>query len=114
MSTYRFEQDKQDGTGRLNLIGGVTIEGTSHLRDLFIEIINKSDNLVLDLSEVEECDFAFLQLCCSLFKTAAALNKTLTFYDNDNIKVQNLITASGFMNIKGFEIVPRMKENNNV
>ncbi len=114
MNEHRFEKDELSRKGSLKLSGELTIQGASDLRELFIETLNKTDELVVDLSEVEEFDLACLQLCFSLSKTAVALNKSVTFSDNGNRRVQNLINTSGFMNKKEFSRVSSRKEKENV
>jgi len=50
--------------------GELSIQCADDLHRLFTESIGRDVDLVLDLSEVQTCDTAALQLICSLRKTA--------------------------------------------
>jgi anti-anti-sigma regulatory factor len=54
----------------LKLTGELTIRDVDELRRLFTSVLNRNSKLVVDFSEVEDCDAAALQLICSLQKTA--------------------------------------------
>lgn len=65
---------KSDG-GVLEIGGILNIETADSLRDLLFENLSLQSGIVLDLSAVEECDTAALQVLLACEKSAAASGK---------------------------------------
>ena len=61
----------------LKLSGELTIRRADELHRLFVEAAGQEGGLVLDLSGVEQCDAAGLQLICALRKTLAGRGSSL-------------------------------------
>jgi anti-anti-sigma factor len=59
----------------LNIAGTLDISVAEELRDALVEFIEASSKPVVDLSGVDGCDTAALQLLCSAQKTAERCNK---------------------------------------
>ena len=57
---------------RIRLTGEITIRNAAELRRRFTDALDRKADLVADLSTVESCDAAGLQLICSSRKTATA------------------------------------------
>lgn len=63
--------------GVLRLAGGLGICETEQLHRTLVEALNKASSLTLDLSEVETCDTAALQLLYSARITAERSGKSI-------------------------------------
>ena len=59
----------------LKISGSVEITGAKELQDGLRDFIDGTSRAILDLSEVDSCDTAFLQLLCSARKTAERSGK---------------------------------------
>lgn len=59
-------------TGPLKISGTLDIYTVDTLRDVLAEHVKQQTALLLDLSEVDGCDVAGLQLLCSAHKSAEA------------------------------------------
>jgi len=53
----------------LKLSGELTIRRADELHKLFVQAAGQTGDVVLDLSEIDACDAAALQLICALRKT---------------------------------------------
>ncbi len=75
-----MEQSKERpaANGRWQWQGEMTIQRVVELRQELMQALERTDRLLIDLSEVTEIDPACLQLLCSGHRTATALNKELT------------------------------------
>jgi anti-anti-sigma factor len=68
-----FEQDKTTGT--LKIAGHMRIDEVDSLKSALSQYVLNEPRLALDLSAVEYCDAAGLQLLLAAEKTAAHLHK---------------------------------------
>ena len=68
---------KNTPDGLLKLEGALHISTADELRNVLAEVLARAPELALDLSEVDACDTAALQLLCSARRSAAQLNKQL-------------------------------------
>lgn len=73
--TAQFNLD--ENSAALRIQGPLTISSVEELHEVLTRYASREPNLVLDLSGVETCDAAGLQLLCSLRRSAAALGKRL-------------------------------------
>jgi len=66
-----------ESEGVLKFSGTLDIYAVDAARDVLIQHVQNNPRLILDLSEVEECDVAGLQLLFSVRKTIESLCKSL-------------------------------------
>lgn len=66
----RFSKQEKEGCALVKVEGEFSIYEASALRDIFLECFDKYNGLILDLSDVTECDTAGIQLLCSARLTA--------------------------------------------
>ena len=66
----RLSKEEKDGCAFVKIDGEFSIYEASTLRGEFLECFNKYNGLILDLSDVTECDTAGIQLLCSARLTA--------------------------------------------
>jgi anti-anti-sigma factor len=74
MSEMKFIKRIESGT--LCLEGELEIYEAEPLRDVLLEYLNASQDLVLDLEKVTACDMAGAQLLCSTRYSAAQAGKS--------------------------------------
>ena len=66
----RISKEEKDGCAYVKIEGEFSIYEASTLRNEFLECFNNYNGLILDLSNVTECDTAGIQLLCSARLTA--------------------------------------------
>lgn len=68
----------ESGSG-LHISGNLSVETAEELRAALLDVLAAASDVSLDLSAVEACDTAALQLFCSAGKTAQARGIRLEF-----------------------------------
>jgi anti-anti-sigma factor len=75
----RITTSQDDGGSRLKISGALDVDAAAELQCALIGWIGESSRLYLDLSEVDACDAAGLQILKSAQKTVGASAKKLMF-----------------------------------
>ena len=75
----------------LHISGNLSIETAEELRAAMLDPLAAASDISLDLSAVEACDTAALQLLCSACKTAQARGKRLEFVGMPDAVVQTAL-----------------------
>ena len=70
---------KGESAGVLKISGTLSIETAEELRAALLDIVGGAPNTTLDLSAVDACDTAALQVFCSARKTAQGRGQNLEF-----------------------------------
>jgi len=73
-----FHIEDQDNTRTLTIMGSLTIQDASHLRDLLLEAFSDAKDLFIDLSYTELIDLACQQILCSAHKTFYKSGKAIS------------------------------------
>ncbi len=73
-----FTKQEKEGKAFVKIKGAMSIEEAAELGKALLESITENSGLELDLSEVDDCDTAGIQLLCSAGKTARASKKTFS------------------------------------
>jgi ABC-type transporter Mla MlaB component len=81
----------------LSLKGRLTLQHIFNLKAELGAALNKVDRLIIDLGEAEEVDLSFLQLLCSVHRTAIALNKSLALAGKHPKEFTQILKGSGFI-----------------
>ena len=68
------EKDKS-GNVRIKLEGGLTAYEVSEVKELLQRKLAENRGIILDISDLNNCDTLGIQLICSTGKTAAGTNK---------------------------------------
>jgi anti-anti-sigma factor len=68
---------KDQSGSALHISGNLSVETAEELRAALLDVLAAASDVSLDLSAVEACDTAALQVFCSACKTAGARGKTL-------------------------------------
>ncbi len=82
----------------LNFKESLTIWNALKIKEMIINTLNNCTSLTLNIKDVEEYDFSFLQILLSLIKTSEMQGKEITI-ENIHPDLKNLIIESGFINI---------------
>jgi anti-anti-sigma regulatory factor len=70
--------DETGKQGILHLSGSLTIERIQEVKEYLQESLKLVNNLVIDHSEAEEFDLAYIQLLYSCYKTSQLMQKNFT------------------------------------
>lgn len=82
----------KDESGSVLKIGGnLSIETTEELRAALLDLLAAASDISVDLSGVEACDTAALQVLCSSGKTAVGRGKKLGFLGMPDAVVQTAL-----------------------
>jgi ABC-type transporter Mla MlaB component len=81
--------------------GNLTIENAAELNTLLMESLNRMDYLHLAFANVTEVDISFLQLLCSLHRTAIKEKKNLVLDDQRPEPLRQAVLAAGFVRQEG-------------
>jgi anti-anti-sigma regulatory factor len=76
--------------------GRCTVEQMQELSGQLAEAIERSEQVVLDLTAVQACDVSLLQLLCSAGKTASRKGKKLVLHQPVPESIRSLSIESGF------------------
>lgn len=92
---YKLKSNRTKQITELILYGDLTIRTAAELKEGFLKAIAKKKDILIDLSDGEEFDFAFLQLLISFDKTIADGNLKVTIKNKLNQSYADLIHNSG-------------------
>ncbi len=84
-----------DNRVRLTLRGPVTVAAVAEFRRELLAALQRTSSLVLDLSEAEEVDLAFLQLLFAASRQCASRMGKLELSDSQNGIVDQAVTRAG-------------------
>jgi anti-anti-sigma factor len=94
--------DFKEQEGQIELIfrGEATIQNVAEIKELLLSLQSKGTNLVLNLDELSGVDVPFLQLLCSLHRTAACAGQQLKLTGSVDEEVLTVIDAAGYQRDK--------------
>ncbi len=99
MADFKIEQ--LDKKKILSINGSVTIENANALKKVLIDLMDQTDSLLINISDISEVDVTFLQLLCSAHKTMISRNRTLTISERCPESFHKTISNSGYSQHKG-------------
>ncbi len=70
-----FTKQEKEGKAIVKIKGAMSVEEAAELGRALLEGITENSGLEIDLSEVDDCDTAGIQLLCSTGKTARESKK---------------------------------------
>ena len=73
--------NNDDATGVLKIAGTLDIEGANSLREALLDCFLHQSEVTLNLSEVDICDTAALQVLLAAQKRAAVIGKAFRIYE---------------------------------
>ncbi len=88
---------EQSGTaGVLNLEGALTIQQAGDLKDALLRSLSSAEQVSLHLEKVTDIDIAGLQILCSAYRTARAMNKSLILAGGLSDALKKAVDDSGY------------------
>jgi anti-anti-sigma regulatory factor len=96
-----FKIEHSDKKKILTINGSVTIKNVGALKKVLIDMIDQTDNLIINIAEISDVDITFLQLLCSAHKTLLRNNKSLTISESCPESFRKTINKSGYSQHKG-------------
>lgn len=89
---------EKDGNKTILILSGeLTIESASELKNAFVQILENTDHVFLDLKNVTEIDLSGLQLLCSAHRTSLHLKKSLGLADGYPQALSRAVEESGYL-----------------
>ncbi len=85
----------------VNLKGELTIQHVGELKAVFLDTLEKSEHLVVNIAEKAEIEFSCLQLFCSLHKEAVKRQKDIELFYRGNQSFKDLALHAGYFRRTG-------------
>ncbi len=79
----------------------LTIAGATEIRNLVKEALDDSQSLEVNGENAVEVDVTFLQLMCSLHRTALSLNKSVSLVAASNPALEKAVVDNGYRRARG-------------
>ncbi|MBF0545021.1 MAG: STAS domain-containing protein [Candidatus Riflebacteria bacterium] len=103
---YSFKkiEDPSSKTGdswKLEFTGELVLSQANEIKKILLEALGKYENLVIDLSQVSALDVSFLQLLCSMHKSAIKAGKIVKLDSKMSQIVREVISLAGFERTTG-------------
>lgn len=93
----QFELKGDGPEGILALSGEWTIENAAELKTVFLDAMERYEELALDCTGVERADLIFLQTVCAAQAELQTRGRNLTAQGHLSAAVEELALAAGFM-----------------
>jgi ABC-type transporter Mla MlaB component len=91
---YNLEFDELKSTAVVKFYGDSTVDTVSEVRYMLLETLKRSDEIVIDVSSVENIDVVFLQLLTALHQNASS--KKCMIEHSGNESYLNKVYSCGF------------------
>lgn len=88
-------------TMTLTLSGELTVQQAATIKEKLETLLNKTDHLVLEFSNVTRVDLAILQLLCSAHRMSVKLDKRFSFGAVLPAVIRDAILQNGFQRNEG-------------
>ncbi|MBF0406307.1 MAG: hypothetical protein HQM10_03050 [Candidatus Riflebacteria bacterium] len=95
------EDGADKGAVRLELSGDASVACASKVKDIFLETLEKSDNITICPEKITTLDISFFQLLCAFHKSALKNRKKLKLDQNLPAGFVELVRLSGFEREQG-------------
>ncbi|MBF0428149.1 MAG: STAS domain-containing protein [Magnetococcales bacterium] len=93
---FHFTMDAAKTTGQLSLTGDMTIRNATDFKEALSNAMDQSQQLELNLSEVERVDLTTLQILCAANRTCLRQNKKLTIVGSIPNILRETVQQAGF------------------
>lgn len=94
MQGFTFELS--GAAGVLTLEGALTIQRAGDMRDALLRSLSSAEQVSLNLEQVTDLDVAGLQVLCSAYRTAQAMNKGLLLAGGPSEAFKKAVSDSGY------------------
>ena len=99
-----FAVEHMDKKKIVTIKGSLTIEHAKELKDILLEMKGHSDNIVVNLANVEALDATCLQVLCSAHKTYLQENKVFEISTKCSELFNKTVRNSGYAQHKGCKL----------
>jgi ABC-type transporter Mla MlaB component len=93
--------DKKTKSGSLVLSDELTVAQAGAIREALSESLGKVSSLTVDITGASEVDLSFLQLMCSVHRTATKKDKLITLAGRSNKAMQKAVTETSYRRTVG-------------
>jgi len=103
MKSKTFKINKKaakDATSvKVTLSGELSIQNIADIKDELIVLLEKYDQVLIETRQVDSFDIACVQIFYALSRSAAHLNKEISYEISLPKEIENVITHSGLQNL---------------
>ena len=85
----------------ITLEGDLTLPRAEEIKNLFVKALEGGGALALAFGPVQEVDLSFLQLCCSLHRSAVNRKKTVRIEGAAPKALRETAEAAGYLRLAG-------------
>lgn len=78
-----YSIEKSDGTLTIKMSDDVNIQSIGELKNVFTDLLNKGDNIIIDNTDVSSIDLTYYQLLVSFLKLSESQNKRVLIKNNN-------------------------------
>ena len=96
-----LKNNKKRGSVTVLLPEDLTVGRVTEIRSLLKEALDESQNLEVNTENAAEVDLTFLQLMCSLHRTALSLNKSVRLTAPSNPALEKAVADNGYRRARG-------------
>jgi ABC-type transporter Mla MlaB component len=93
------EATKNSQSVRVTLSGELSIQNIVDIKDELISLLEKYDQVSIETKQVESFDIACVQIFYALSRSAAHLNKEISYKITLPAEIENVINHSGLQNL---------------
>ncbi|MBF0307937.1 MAG: STAS domain-containing protein [Magnetococcales bacterium] len=91
-----FSMNEGSDQGSLVLVDDVLVQHAQELRNAFIDAMQKTDHLVLDLGRVDRVDVAALQVLCAGHRAILSSGKRISLAGEPSRAFMEVVHLAGF------------------
>ena len=96
-----FSLDESGAVGTLRLSGSLTIQQALPLKEILLQAVAESKQLIIHLDQIENMDLTALQLLCAAHRDLLKSGKTVTCEGSVPEVVHRVVRESGFVGCAG-------------
>ncbi|MBF0213264.1 MAG: STAS domain-containing protein [Magnetococcales bacterium] len=98
---FHFSMDTARSVGTLSLTGDLTIRNAAEFKEAVANAMDQTQQLELNLSEVERIDLTTLQILCAAHRTMLKKGRTLTISGAIPPALRETMQQAGFVDCGG-------------
>lgn len=91
----------ENGVSRVIIDGSAIIDDATQIYKVFVDVVEKRNRVVIDISKVSNCDTSFIQLICSLCHSLMRHEKSIEFTTDSTTQIiKDVVKTIGLHNRK--------------
>jgi len=96
--------ERQGKKGVLYLSGNLTVGELKEVKDAILKALQNTDELMLNINDIESIDVAFLQMICSAHQSSQGMKKVITLSGEIDNAYRHFVGEAGFSRESGCRI----------